>query len=191
MLRAKLFLLLPFLLVGVFFPSLTLAVSGDFGLNATRVQAGLPTTVAGQSNFAGILGAVVAVGLGALGMVFFLIILYSGFNWMTAMGNSEKVDKSKEIIQGAIIGLVLVMAAYAISSFVFTSLAQGPQAAATPSTLCCPQSASPEGSGTLNECNAAGGTVVPNSPPNSSGECAAGFNSFTSPAVCCQTAENG
>lgn len=43
--------------------------------------------------------------------------------WMTAFGNDQKVEKSKEIIISAAIGLVIVLAAYAISRFVFGALA--------------------------------------------------------------------
>jgi len=41
---------------------------------------------------------------------------------MTAFGSSEKADKAKSILEHAAIGLVIVLAAYAISTFVFSSL---------------------------------------------------------------------
>lgn len=106
----------------LFFPLVTPAIAEDYGLNAARVKAGLPTSVAGSSSLPGIVGKVIAAGLSLLGIAFFLLVLYAGFIWMKARGNSEEVEKAKGIIEGAVIGLILVTAAYAISNFVFASL---------------------------------------------------------------------
>ncbi len=127
--RLQYFLFLPLLFLGLCLPSVTPALMADYGFQATALQAGLPTKIANQPDIASLLGLLVSILLGLLGIIFFIIILYAGFTWMTAMGNAEKVDKAKDILQTAIIGLVLVVAAYAISSFVFTSLAQGSSAA--------------------------------------------------------------
>ena len=94
----------------------------DYGLGVARTQAGLPSQVAGANTIPGIVGKVIAAGLSLLGIVFFLLILYAGLIWMKARGNTEEVEKAKNIIEGAIIGLVLVTAAYAITNFVFSSL---------------------------------------------------------------------
>lgn len=58
-----------------------------------------------------------------VGTIFFLIILYAGISWMTARGQSEKVNKAKGILETAIIGLIIVAASYAISTFIFSRLA--------------------------------------------------------------------
>jgi hypothetical protein len=42
---------------------------------------------------------------------------------MTAFGNDEKVTTAKSIMEHAIIGLVIVLSAYAVSKFVFGALA--------------------------------------------------------------------
>jgi len=44
---------------------------------------------------------------------------------MTAQGDEKKVDKAKETIQRAITGLIIVIAAYAISIFVVGRLEAG------------------------------------------------------------------
>jgi hypothetical protein len=41
---------------------------------------------------------------------------------MTAGGNEEKVGKAKETLWRAVIGLIIVASAYAITYFVFTNL---------------------------------------------------------------------
>lgn len=60
--------------------------------------------------------------LGLLGIIFIVLMVYAGFEWMTAAGNEEKVSKAKETIFRAIIGLIIVVSAYAITFFVFNSL---------------------------------------------------------------------
>jgi ABC-type enterochelin transport system permease subunit len=44
---------------------------------------------------------------------------------MTARGNPENITKAKGIMEGAVIGLVIVMASYAISRFIFQSITTG------------------------------------------------------------------
>lgn len=44
---------------------------------------------------------------------------------MTAFGSSEKADKAKGILEHAAVGLIIVLAAYAISRFVFSALEVG------------------------------------------------------------------
>ena len=53
-----------------------------------------------------------------LGIIAVAIILYGGFVWMTAAGNDDRVSKAKNIIIAGVIGLVIVIAAFAIVNFV-------------------------------------------------------------------------
>ena len=56
--------------------------------------------------------------LALLGLIAVIMILYGGFVWLTAGGNEEKVASAKKIISAAIIGLIIVLLAYAIVTFV-------------------------------------------------------------------------
>jgi hypothetical protein len=49
-------------------------------------------------------------------------MVYGGYTWMTSFGNSQKVDKAKELIVDAIIGLIIILLAYAIAGFVVGEL---------------------------------------------------------------------
>jgi len=69
-----------------------------------------------------IVANIISIFLGLLGIVFVVLLIYAGFQWMTAEGNEEKVEKAKATITRAIIGLAIVIAAYAITYFVFNSL---------------------------------------------------------------------
>lgn len=63
--------------------------------------------------------------LSLLGIIFLVLIVYGGYTYMTAQGEQEKVEKALSTIRRAIIGLVIVASAYAITYFVFTSLSGG------------------------------------------------------------------
>ncbi len=53
-----------------------------------------------------------------LGIIAVSIILYGGFIWMTAGGNDDRVGKAKKIIIAGLSGLIVVLSAYAIITFV-------------------------------------------------------------------------
>ncbi|MBI3290915.1 hypothetical protein HYZ76_01375 [Candidatus Falkowbacteria bacterium] len=65
---------------------------------------------------------VINVLLGFLGILAIIIILWGGFRWLTSGGNEEKVGEAKKIITAGIIGLIIIFTAYAIASFVVSSL---------------------------------------------------------------------
>src|SRR6056297_239750 len=65
---------------------------------------------------------IINVILGFLGILAVILILVGGFKWMTAAGNEDKVAEAKKIIVAGIIGLVIVLAAWGIASFVLNAL---------------------------------------------------------------------
>ncbi|MFA6594154.1 MAG: hypothetical protein WCT16_02740 [Candidatus Buchananbacteria bacterium] len=69
-----------------------------------------------------IVGGVVTVILGILGTLLVLLLIYAGFMWMTAQGNEKKVEEAKKIIYNAVIGLVIVAGAWALTNFVLSQL---------------------------------------------------------------------
>lgn len=68
------------------------------------------------------IGSLIAVLLGFLGVIFLVLIIYAGLLWMTAAGNEDNVKKAKSILLNSVIGLVILLSAYAISSFVIDQL---------------------------------------------------------------------
>lgn len=109
--------------------ALTLAVSApavvsaqgltpdSFGI-AQPAQAGFSGSVDVRVTIA----RIVRVALSFLGTIVFLIMLWAGFLWMTAGGNQEKIDEAKKWLGGAVIGLIIILAAYGLTTFVITSL---------------------------------------------------------------------
>jgi len=57
-----------------------------------------------------------------VGVLFFVMVVYAGFLWMTAAGNEERITKAKNIFSGALIGLIIVMTAYVLVDYVFEIL---------------------------------------------------------------------
>jgi len=64
----------------------------------------------------------VSIFLSLLGVLFMILMIYGGYNWMTAAGDEQKIDKAKDTIRAAMIGLIIIIAAYAISIFVISRL---------------------------------------------------------------------
>ncbi len=69
-----------------------------------------------------IIGRVIQVFLTIVGVIFMVLMVYAGYLWMTAQGEEAKVDKAKDTIKAAVIGLTVVVAAYAITNFVVSGL---------------------------------------------------------------------
>lgn len=93
-----------------------------FGLNKTAGTAGFAT----QQNvtlFTTVTSVVNGL-LGALAIVFLGLMTYAGVRWMTARGNEDFVTKAKETMIAAVIGLVVIIASYGITTLVFSKLSQ-------------------------------------------------------------------
>jgi hypothetical protein len=110
--------------ISVYFVSFVLAKNTfaanlkDAFTNAKTVaENGHYTTRAGLLNSAA--GNVITAFLSLLGVIFIILSVYGGFLYLTAQGNQEQTKKALTIITQSIIGLIIIMAAYAISYFIF------------------------------------------------------------------------
>lgn len=95
-------------------------VKNNIGNNALNVgqKAGYESNI----DLASVVGIVIQAFLGILGVIFLVYMLYAGYNWMIAQGDEERVTRAKDTIRRAIIGLIIIIAAYAISYWVFDRL---------------------------------------------------------------------
>lgn len=80
------------------------------------------TSGLGEANLVDTIAQIIRIALGFLGVIAVVIILLGGFKWMTAGGNDDKVKEAKKLIFSGIIGLVIIISAYAIASFVIDSI---------------------------------------------------------------------
>lgn len=83
----------------------------------TKTAANLGDITVGQ-----LVAQIIRVALSFLAIIFLVLIVFAGFKWMTAGGNEEQIKKSTATIKAAVIGLVIVLAAYTITYFVFQQL---------------------------------------------------------------------
>ena len=81
-----------------------------------------PWSGATDTSLAGIVSIVIQAFLGLLGVLFLTYLLYAGYHWMTAQGDEKKVDKAKDTITRAVIGIIITIGAYAISYYVLEKL---------------------------------------------------------------------
>ncbi len=91
------------------------------GLTNVATKGGYSSDVS-ETTFSSTLGTIVSVALGFLGVIFIILIIWAGYNWMTAGGNEEKVSKARHTIVRAIIGLIIIVSSYAIWFFVFVRI---------------------------------------------------------------------
>lgn len=94
--------------------------SDPYGLEGTATAAGLKTS----GTLPTVIGNVIGTSLSMVGVLFFGLMIYGGILWMTDRGNEEQSKKALETIKAAVIGMVIVLASYALTSFVFKSVGQ-------------------------------------------------------------------
>lgn len=110
----------------VFFPLSAMAAIdlGATGLANAGINAGVSTSGA-NSTLVGLVGSILTVALNLIGVILFILFIYSGFLWMTAQGEAKQVQKAKDIMGNALIGLLLVFLAYSITYYAISYLSDG------------------------------------------------------------------
>ena len=86
----------------------------------------------GSTDIRSTIASIIRVAMGLLGIVAVVIILVGGFKWMTAGGNEDQVGEAKKWIFSGIIGLAIILSAYALASFVITQLSSATGLTGTP-----------------------------------------------------------
>jgi hypothetical protein len=100
-----------------------MATSGDILDPWGGKKDNIKTTIGlGERDPRDIAASVIKIILGFLGIVAVIIILLGGFKWMTAGGNEDKVGEAKKLIIAGVIGLIIIIAAFAIATFVLNQL---------------------------------------------------------------------
>ncbi|MEK7508920.1 MAG: pilin [Patescibacteria group bacterium] len=97
-------------------PAVVSAQNLDLGINYATY------TGLGTKDVRETIARIINVALGLLGIVAVVIVLVGGFEWMTAGGNEEKTGEAKQRIMAGVIGLAIILSAYAIANFVVKSL---------------------------------------------------------------------
>jgi hypothetical protein len=70
----------------------------------------------------GSITSILNIVIGILGIVAVIVIIIGGVNYMTSSGDAGKVKKAKDTILYGVIGLVIVVLAFAIVNFVIANV---------------------------------------------------------------------
>jgi len=109
-------------------PSIVFAKPVGGGLEASQsrlVEIGAETGIGAKGqDLPELIGNLISIILGVVGIVLVIYIVQAGVMYMTAGGDDKKVGEAKTMIKNAVIGIVLIVAAYSISSFVINAISQ-------------------------------------------------------------------
>ncbi len=95
--------------------------SKNYGLDDTASKSGLPNSGSGIS-IGIIVGKIIQGVLSLVALIFFALMIYGGFLWMTSRGDAKQVGTAKELLTQAIIGVVIISTAWAITTFIIERL---------------------------------------------------------------------
>jgi hypothetical protein len=65
---------------------------------------------------------IITIILGFLAVIFLGLTVFAGFKYMTAGGNSDKTAEAVKLLRNAVIGLLIVLAAWMITRYVIVIL---------------------------------------------------------------------
>ncbi len=124
----KIFILISILIINVLIVNITLAQPGGGGDTTDAPGGGAdtsPTTLTNpleENSPEIVIANVINTVFGIVGSLALLMFIYGGLTWMTSAGNKESVDKGKNIIKWAAIGLVIIFSSYALVRFLITGV---------------------------------------------------------------------
>lgn len=61
---------------------------------------------------------IIKVFLGFIAIIFVVLIIFAGFKYMTSTGNEEKITEAISQIKAGVIGLIIILSAYAITAYI-------------------------------------------------------------------------
>jgi hypothetical protein len=98
-----------------------LASSHDYGLSDTAKAAKLDI-FGSADDLPSKIGIVIFAILSFIGVIFLVIVIYGGFLWMTAGGNTEQTKKASTMIRNGVIGIIIISLSYGLTLFIFDNI---------------------------------------------------------------------
>lgn len=114
-----------FIAIIILLPALVLAQNGgsNYLTNISGPANEMQTTAQlGSTSLSYMIATIIKIVLSLLGIIFLVLMIFTGYRWMTASGNEEAVTKAKHTLKTSIIGLIIILAAFAITTFIFREL---------------------------------------------------------------------
>ena len=101
------------------------AVNTDFSGKITTITKP-DDNLASQSWVEGKFYFFVNTFLGFLALILLCLISIAGYKWMTAAGNEDRSKEAIDTIRRAVVGLLFIISAYAVTKIVFSSFFMDP-----------------------------------------------------------------
>lgn len=89
------------------------------GLGKTNLVANLDETP-----LPALIGNLIKALLGVVGIIFLIYTVVGGIIYMTSGDDGKKVTKAKDMIKNALIGLIIIVVAYSLTSFVVETISK-------------------------------------------------------------------
>lgn len=67
---------------------------------------------------------IIRTSMGILGIMAVILVIISGAYFMLSRGDPEQKEKAKKILMSALIGLIIILSAYAIASYIINKLVE-------------------------------------------------------------------
>jgi hypothetical protein len=125
------------------------ALAADFGLN--QVNNGLNNSLSAADPRL-LIGRIIQIALSFLGVIAISLIMYAGFLWSASGGEEEKINQAKKILQNAVIGLVIILSAWGITTYLLSTFASS-LGSSTGSSYNNSTNLSDQGIGTIGACS--------------------------------------
>lgn len=117
--------------------------------DADNIQGFLTSTKGGTgltvTDIFTVIGKLISGLIALVGAFFVALIIYAGITWLTSTGDSSKIEKAKKTMTYAVIGVIVILVAYNITTFVVATIKSAPAGTlfAPPSTSGGPPSGTP------------------------------------------------
>jgi hypothetical protein len=89
----------------------TMTAVGNEKVNTALAEGG-----SGAPSVSRAIGKIIGGALSLLGSLFFIGIVFGGFEWMTSGGDETKITRAKAIINASVWGFIIVMIAYVVTA---------------------------------------------------------------------------
>ena len=86
-------------------------------INTMLINVGDRVEIDTTRTIGAVVGDVIRVALALLGLIFLILLTYGGFKYMEAKGEEKKVKEAMGLMFQAIVGLAIVLGAYALTEF--------------------------------------------------------------------------
>ena len=107
-------------------PVVNAAFPGEPIVPAGCLKEGAPADQCGLKEMVDVAVNISKLILGLLGSVTLLFFIYGGFVWITAAGNTQRIEQGKKVLEGALVGLIIVLSSWLIIYFITAALTGTP-----------------------------------------------------------------